>query len=90
MSLDASISAGFPDGSHTVDNMVAEGDMVACLVHWKGTHTAEFMGTAPTGKEFNLTNTYIARIAEGKIAEMWGTAELPLMFQQLGISFPPQ
>ena len=70
--------------SHThylIEKQLAEGDEVvttfaASAIHDRG----EWMGLAPTGKEFKALLVLIHRIVEGKIAEEWsqgsGLAEL--------------
>lgn len=35
---------GYPDGHTTVEDLVAEGDTVVCLLSWRGTHRGLFMG----------------------------------------------
>jgi predicted ester cyclase len=69
------------DYSITIDHLLAEGDKVAYRVTHKGTHQ-------PTGKKIQITNTCILRIAKGKIAENWGSADTLHVMQQLGV-LPP-
>jgi steroid delta-isomerase-like uncharacterized protein len=55
-----------------VDQMAAEGDRVVSRLITSGVHDrGEFMGLAPTGKEYEMTVIVIHRIEEGKIAEEW-------------------
>jgi predicted ester cyclase len=42
------------------------------------------MGIPPTGKKVTLTGISIARIADGKIAEVWGASDQVGLMQQLG------
>jgi predicted ester cyclase len=44
-----------------------------------------FMGLPPTGKSITMTGIEIFRIENGKIAELWGEANLLGLMQQLGI-----
>ncbi|OGO30954.1 MAG: hypothetical protein A2Z29_01000 [Chloroflexi bacterium RBG_16_56_11] len=74
----------FPDAHATIDDMVAEGDKVAVRETWTGTHRGEYMGIAATRKKINITNTLIVRIAGGKWAELWGTADELRLMRQLG------
>jgi predicted ester cyclase len=62
----------FPDFHFTADQLIAEGDFVACLGHWHATHTDEFMGIAPTGKEVGGTRIDIFRVVGDKMVEHWG------------------
>lgn len=68
-----------------VDEMIAEGDMVAVRVHHRGVHRGPFMGIPPTGKETDVPGFLTYRIADGKIVDHWMLADSLLMMQQLGI-----
>jgi steroid delta-isomerase-like uncharacterized protein len=62
----------FPDLKMTVNNMVAEGDLVA--VHWifRGTHThSGYAGLPATGTKVLITGITIWRIVDGKITDEW-------------------
>jgi steroid delta-isomerase-like uncharacterized protein len=64
----------FPDLKMTVDNMVAEGDLVA--VHWtfRGTHTHDgYAGLPATGTKVLMTGITIWRIVDGKITDEWSS-----------------
>jgi len=75
----------FPDIHITIEDMVAEGDKVAVLMTSRGTHKGEYMGIPPTGNRIEMRNTCIIRIANGKLAEWWGTLDGLRMMQQLGV-----
>jgi C-1 hydroxylase len=66
----------FPDIKAKIDDIIAEGDKVAILVTWKGTHKE-------TGKKIEMTNANIFRITGGKLAELWNVTDVRLA-QQLG------
>ena len=64
----------FPDLKMTVNNMVAEGDLVA--VHWtfRGTHThGGYAGLPATGTKVSMTGITIWRIVDGKITDEWSS-----------------
>jgi steroid delta-isomerase-like uncharacterized protein len=77
---------GFPDIKVTVEDQVAEGDLVASRHSSHGTHTDTFMGMPPTGKEAVVTGMTVTRIADGKIVEAWTSWDALGMFEQLGIA----
>jgi steroid delta-isomerase-like uncharacterized protein len=84
MFLGAFLNA-FPDCRFTIEDMIAEGDRVATKKTFSGTHTAEFNGIPPTGKEVTITFVDILRLRDGKITEHWlGMDQLSFM-QQLGV-----
>ena len=69
----AGVHAVFSDVFYVVeDQMAAEGDRVISRLSSGGLHDrGEFMGFAPTGKEYEMTAIVIHRIEAGKIAEEW-------------------
>lgn len=81
--------AAFPDFQVTVEDIVVEGDKIVHRMTWSGTHQGEFMGIAPTGKQIKLSLMTIERIANGKIAEQWGEADLLGLMQQLEVMPSP-
>jgi steroid delta-isomerase-like uncharacterized protein len=75
---------GMPDYLTTIEDLIAEGDKVVARVRITGTHTGDFWGVPPTGRQINLTAIYIVRIADGKIVEHWGEENGMKVFRQLG------
>ena len=79
-------ATAFPDGTHAIHDLIAEGDRVVVRVSGIGTHTGEFKGIAPTGKAVEMTGIVIYRIEEGKIVERWAQQNfLGFVMQQLGV-----
>lgn len=60
-----------PDLRVTVDQLLAEGDMVTALLTFSGTYQAEIMGIAPTGNPVTFSLIDILRVQDGKIVEVW-------------------
>jgi steroid delta-isomerase-like uncharacterized protein len=69
----------------TIEDMMADGDRVTCRFTARGIHQGAFMGLPPTGKKIEMTGIEIFRLQDGKIAELWGEANLMGLMQQLGI-----
>jgi steroid delta-isomerase-like uncharacterized protein len=78
----------FPDFHIEIEDLIAEGDKVVSRVISRGTHKGEFMGIAPTGKEWTSTAIMITRLAGGRFAEDWESRDDLGMLQQLGV-IPP-
>ena len=55
----------FPDCHFEIVEMIAEGDLVATPYTFKGTHTGDLMGIAPTGKQVTNQGIAIARFEGG-------------------------
>lgn len=77
--------AAFEHLNVTVEDMVAEGNKVTARFTACGIHKGPFMGLPPTGKSITMTGIEIFRIENGKIAELWGEANMFGLMQQLGI-----
>ncbi len=76
---------GFPDIKVTVNQMIAEGDVVSVAVTTTGTHNGDFMGIPATGKEISITEVHMMRMVSGKMVEHWGLADGMGMMHQLGV-----
>src|SRR5215211_5115395 len=61
----------FPDLEATLDDIFAEGEMVAYRWILRGTHLGEWLGIPPTGNHFTASGISVYRIAEGKVVEGW-------------------
>jgi steroid delta-isomerase-like uncharacterized protein len=80
----ASVLTACPDIRFTVQDLVAEGDKVVLRYSATGTQQGEFMGLAPTGKQFTSSGMNISRIVEGKIVELREQWDALGFLQQLG------
>lgn len=80
--------AAFSNVSVTIDKLIAEENKVVTMFIVRGTYTGEFKGITTTGKEVNLMQISIDRIASGKIVEHWGLVDQMALIQQLG-AVPP-
>jgi steroid delta-isomerase-like uncharacterized protein len=75
----------FPDGRVACDELLAEGDLVALLWTYSGTHTGDMLGIAPTGRRAEAQGVHLCRIREGKIVETTVTWNALDFLQQLGL-----
>jgi predicted ester cyclase len=73
-----------------VQDLIAEGDWVTARTIWRGTHSGEFQGVPPTGKQMAISAFIVERIRDGKMVEHWGLFDQLGMMQQLGLVPPPQ
>jgi len=77
--------AAFPDGKITIDDQLAEGDLVATRWTGRGTQQGELMGIPATGKEVTISGITISRVKNGKVVEEWSNWDTLGMLQQLGV-----
>jgi len=76
----------FPDLRLTVQDIMAEGEMVAARVTFQGTHRGEFQDIPPTAKEVNFTSMEFNRVVE----EHWVELDLLGLMGQLGAIPEPE
>ena len=81
--LIAMFRSAFPDYHNIIEDLIAEGDRVAVRVMCRGTHRAELMGIAPTGKSVEFSAVSIFRFAGGKVVERWNNTDNLGLLQQL-------
>ena len=82
--------SAFPDVQLSVEDQVAEGDMVVTRWIASGTHQGELMGIAPTGNRVTVSGTSVERIVDGKIVETWDNYDALGMMQQIGAIPSPE
>lgn len=75
---------GFSDTHHDIEDQLSDGDRVATRLTWRGKHTGEFQGIAPTNREVKMRVMSIIRVENGKIAEIWDVGDSMSMMRQLG------
>ncbi len=75
----------FPDLRFAVEELVAEGDLVAARFSWRGTHKGEaFLGIPPSGKAILVRGMEFYRLRDGRIVEHWDNVDELGMLTQLG------
>jgi len=85
----AGFVAGFPDLRLTVQERVGEGDLVAQLIHFEGTHTGDFQGLPPTHRKVTFTGLELNRFVDGRVVEHWFQLDSLALLQQLGLTLVP-
>jgi steroid delta-isomerase-like uncharacterized protein len=78
----------FPDLHGTVEDVVAEGELVAARVTWTGTQQGAFLGRPASGRPVAFTAFHIVRFDGDRIAEWWGAANPPTERQVAGEPSP--
>ena len=82
------VMQAFPDLHYTVEDLIAEGDMIVARLTISGTQHGAFMGIPATGKHATISDIEIFRITNGKGVETWVQADYLGLMQQLGV-VPP-
>lgn len=83
------LRTAFPDLHFTIEEVIAEGDIVAGRVTMRGTHEGSLMGMPPTGRSVEQVSMHFVRSRDGKAIEHWGVRDDLGMMQQLGVITAP-
>jgi steroid delta-isomerase-like uncharacterized protein len=75
----------FPDMRYRIESVVAEGDRVALLYSWTGTHLGSIGGIPATGTSVTATGAIFCRLADAQIVEQWDLDDRLGTMQQLGV-----
>ena len=78
------LRAAFPDLIWRIEETVAEGEQVASLHSWSGTHRGEFLGIAPTGKRVSISCMIFDAYEGGKLKKSRLMMNVLNLLQQLG------
>jgi predicted ester cyclase len=79
------LRGAFADLSYEIRDAFGDGDRVAVRLTTTGTHTGEFQGMPPTGRQFQIEAIHIFRIQDGKVAEHWAKRDDVGLASQLGL-----
>jgi predicted ester cyclase len=74
-----------PDLHVTLEEMVAEGDMVGVRGTMRCTHQGEWLSVAPTGNELSWKGIAMFQLVGGKIRQRWFNSDGLAIVQQLGL-----
>jgi len=77
--------AAFPNLHFSIEEILAEGDVVSYRYTLRATHSGSWRGAAPTGKPITVTAIAISHFREGKSAKSWQNTDALGLVQQLGL-----
>lgn len=80
------LRGAFPDLSYEIHDAFGANDRVVLRCTARGTQTGEFLGHAPTGREFAVQQIHVFRVEDGRIAEHWACRDDVRMMRQLGLA----
>ncbi len=78
--------SSFPDFNVTIDDTIADGEMVGIRGTMKCTHQGKFMNVAPTGNELTWKGLAMFRVVDGKIVARWFNSDSLNILQQVGLA----
>jgi len=75
----------YPDIHVAPEDVILADDKLVARQVVTGTNLGEYMGHAPTGRSVTYNEIFIFRFVEGRIAEVWGVADVFAQVRQLGL-----
>jgi steroid delta-isomerase-like uncharacterized protein len=79
----------FPDFTHELHDVLAEGNRVLVRLTNHTTHENEFEGLAPTGKKIQYASVHMVTLEAGAIKEWWLLEDNLGFMSQLGMELVP-
>ncbi len=77
--------SAIPDFRATINEIVADDDLVFVYNTITGTHTGEgFLSYRPTGNKIRFDTVDMFRLRDGKLCEHWDVADTRALFTQVG------
>jgi predicted ester cyclase len=73
----------FPDVIITFEEIIIEGNMVACRYNLSGTHKGEFADLLPTNKQFRVNGMTVFSFSKSKVIERWNLVDMKSLIEQL-------
>jgi predicted ester cyclase len=75
----------FPDIIITFEEIIIEGNKVACRYNLSGTHKGEFEDLLPTDKKFRVNGMTVFSFRDAKVIERWNLVDMKSLIEQLTI-----
>ena len=77
------LAGAFSDQRWTIDQVIAEGDLVAIHCIHSGRHTGDFFGLPATGRQFAYKQMHMIKMRNGKGVEHWAVRDDAGLMRQL-------
>jgi predicted ester cyclase len=74
---------GFPDIKIRFEDIIVEGDKVACRYYLAGTHRGEFLGIQSTDKQFRVNGMTVFSFGNEKVIHRWNLVDMMSLMEQL-------
>jgi len=84
----AQFHAAFPDAKSTVDQLVAEADLVTISYSTSGTQKGDYQGVTATNVPMTFSGIDLYRVKDGKIVEGWDQGDALSLAKQLHAPYP--
>jgi predicted ester cyclase len=75
---------GFPGYTYEIRDQIAQGQMVANRVTWRGIHGGEFAGIPATGRPIEMDGINMFKVENGRVVEQWAELDFFGLLKQIG------
>lgn len=79
----------FPDWTHVIEDVIAEGDKVVVTLRGQGTFKTQYEGITPTGEKVTQSAMHVLTFVNGKVKHLWAIEDNLGLMQQLGMELKP-
>ena len=80
----AGVTTGMPGYTYEIHDQIAQGDLVANRVTWRGVHSGTLAGVPATGRSVELRGINMFRVKDGRVVEQWAQLDMLGLLQQIG------
>lgn len=80
----SSFADSFPDGDYEITGTYVDGDSAVTEFRFRGTHTGDFEGIAPTGQRVEIDFCNVMHLRDGKVIAERDYLDTSGLMQQLG------
>jgi predicted ester cyclase len=74
----------FPDGRHLIEEVLVDGSHGVSRCRFVGTHTGDFSGLAPTGRQVSVSGIHVNRFQGDTLVAHRGQLDMHGLLRQLG------
>ncbi len=78
------VRGAFPDFRNYIEEMIVEGDRLAALLTYRGTHSGTLLGVPASGQEVEYSGVAIFRIREARVVSGWVLGDTVSLWKQIG------
>jgi steroid delta-isomerase-like uncharacterized protein len=78
------VTSGMPGYTCEIHDQIAQGDVVANRVTWRGVHSGNLAGVPATGRSIELRGINMFRVRDGRVVEQWAQLDMLGLLQQIG------
>lgn len=79
----ARVAQGLADAKFNIEDVIAEGDLVAVRLTASARHVGEFMGMPASGRTYEIGEIHLFRVRDGEVSEHWHQFDTAGLMKQL-------